>query len=39
MLNIPDHLRVLALVAVGYPAEEGSSNRKDLDKLVHYEKY
>lgn len=39
LLKIPDHLHVLALVAVGYPDESPSKTRKSLDELVHYEKY
>ena len=37
MLNIPKHLRVLALVAVGYPDHERESKRKSLE--THYETY
>jgi len=39
LLNIPDHLHVLALVAVGYPAESPSKTRKPLDELVTWGKY
>jgi nitroreductase len=39
MLNIPAKLRVLALVAVGYPAHSRDSTRKDLANLVHRESY
>ncbi|MFP3951390.1 MAG: nitroreductase family protein [Candidatus Bathyarchaeia archaeon] len=39
MLGIPDHLNVLALVATGYPNEEPTKTRKDLDELVHHEQY
>jgi nitroreductase len=39
LLNIPEHLNVLALVAVGYPAQERESTRKTLESLVHYEKF
>ena len=39
MLDIPEKLRVLALVAVGYPDHGRESNRKDLDTLVHRERY
>ena len=39
MLNIPEKLRVLALVAVGYPDHSRSSSRKSLDSLIHYEIY
>jgi nitroreductase len=39
MLNIPDQLRVLALVAVGYPNHQRESKRKSLENIVHYENY
>ncbi|MBD3205250.1 nitroreductase [Candidatus Bathyarchaeota archaeon] len=39
LLDIPEHLRVLGLVATGYPDEEPTKDRKTLDELTHYEKY
>lgn len=39
LLKIPDHLNVLALVAVGYPNESRESKRKSLEILVHNESY
>ena len=39
MLNIPEQLRVLALVAVGYPDHDRESKRKSLDTIIHYETY
>ena len=39
MLNIPNPLRVLALVAVGYPDHQRESKRKSLESLIHYEEY
>jgi nitroreductase len=39
MLGIPDHLNVLGLVATGYANEEPTRTRKDLEDLIHYEKY
>jgi nitroreductase len=39
MLNIPEKLRVLALVAVGYPDHTRTSNRKEMITLLHREKY
>ena len=39
MLDIPNHLNVLGLVATGYPDEEPKRTRKELETLVHYEKY
>ncbi len=39
LLNIPDHLNIMALVALGYPDQERESIRKPLDELIHYESY
>lgn len=39
LLNVPDHLRVLCLVAMGYPAEHPTKDRIDLSEIVHWEKY
>ena len=39
MLNIPKKLRVLALVALGYPNHQRESKRKSLESIVHYEQY
>ncbi len=39
LLEIPNHLNVLALIAVGYPDQERESTRKPLEELVHYETY
>jgi nitroreductase len=39
LLKIPDHLHVLALVAVGYTDETRTSTRKSLNSLVHNESY
>ncbi len=39
LLNIPDHLHVLALVAVGYADQTRTSSRKPLEDLVHREAY
>lgn len=38
-LKIPEHLKVLALVAVGYANETRTSKRKPLESLVHNESY
>jgi nitroreductase len=39
LLKIPDHLKVLALVAVGYANETRTSKRKPIESLVHNESY
>ncbi len=39
LLDIPDHLVILALVAVGYPDHQRESSRKSLESLIHYEQY
>jgi nitroreductase len=38
LLNIPDHLDVLAIVPFGYPTQaigKGKKNRKPLSKVAH----
>lgn len=39
LLKIPEHLQVLALVAVGYADETRSSSRKPQEELIHRESY
>ncbi|NHJ05386.1 MAG: nitroreductase family protein [Candidatus Heimdallarchaeota archaeon] len=39
LLNVPEQLNIMALVALGYPDQERESSRKSLDELVHWEKY
>jgi nitroreductase len=39
LLGIPENLNILGLVATGYPDEKPTKMRKELDTLVHYEKY
>jgi len=39
LLNIPDYLHILAIVALGYPYQERESTRKELDTLIHWETY
>lgn len=40
LLNIPRSLRVVSLLTLGYPDERpGPKYRKDLDEIVHYQKY
>jgi len=40
LLDVSRNLRVVSLLTLGYPDEEpGPKYRKDLDEIVHYEKY
>ncbi|RLI47049.1 nitroreductase [Candidatus Bathyarchaeota archaeon] len=40
LLNIPDNLKVIALISFGYPAEKPSPPRKkSLETIVHYNKF
>ncbi|MFW9923637.1 MAG: nitroreductase family protein [Candidatus Thorarchaeota archaeon] len=39
LLNIPEHLNILGIVALGYPDETRTSQRKPLNEIIHYEKY
>lgn len=40
-LGIPEHVRVVAMTPLGYPAEEKGpvTERKTLDQFVHYDKW
>jgi len=40
ILNIPEHVRVVAMIPLGYPNQSPSKKfRKSLDQIVCYEKY
>jgi nitroreductase len=39
LLNIPERMRILCCVSVGYPNESPSSTRKELRNIVSYEKF
>ena len=41
VLGIPDHIRVVAMTPLGYPAEEKGevTNRKPLSDIVHYDRW
>mgnify|MGYP000061758137 FL=1 len=39
-LNIPDGVKVIAIISIGHPAEQGKGiRRKKLEEVVHWEKY
>lgn len=40
ILDLPDHVRPIALLPIGYSDEKvGHTSRIDIDELVHYEKW
>ncbi len=40
VLNIPEHIKVVAVTPLGYPAETpGPKTRKTMSEIVHYEKF
>lgn len=39
LLGIPEDLRIIATVAVGYPLESPMKDRRPLAEIVSYEKY
>ncbi len=39
LLGIPPVMRVFTLVPIGYPAQQPTPYRRELNELVHYEKY
>jgi len=40
VLNVPPHLRVIAMVPIGYPDEKAEPrNLRELNKMVHFDKY
>lgn len=40
VLNLPPHLRVIAMVPIGYPDEKAEPrNFRELNKMVHFDKY
>ncbi len=40
LMSVPDHVRVVALTPLGYPASEGRArSRKPLSEIVCYDKY
>jgi len=40
VLNVPSHLRIIAMVPIGYPAEKATPrNMRELNKILHFDKY
>ncbi|KYK34745.1 MAG: hypothetical protein AYK19_02410 [Theionarchaea archaeon DG-70-1] len=39
VLHIPEKMRILCCVSMGYPDETPSSTRRELEEIVSYEKY
>lgn len=39
LLNVPDHLHLMSLVAVGVPDEAPEKEKKSLEQVLHWETY
>ncbi len=39
LLDVPESLRIICTVSIGYPAEKPEKTRQPLEELVSYEKY
>jgi len=40
VLNVPSHLRIIAMVPIGYPDEKAMPrNLRELNKILHFDKY
>jgi nitroreductase len=40
LLGVPRNLRIVSLLTLGYPDERpGPKHRKELDEIIHYQKY
>lgn len=39
ILGIPPELRIFALVPLGFPAQQKNGSLRELEELVHYEKF
>jgi len=40
VLNVPSHLRVIAMVPIGYPDEKAEPRSlREIDKILHFDKY
>jgi nitroreductase len=38
-LGAPDGLRLISLIAIGYPAEQPTKEKRPLEDVLHWEKY
>lgn len=39
MLDVPQDYKLISIVTVGYPDENPQPNKKELDEVIHWEKY
>lgn len=39
ILGVPPLMRLFTLVPIGYPAHKPASHRRELNEIIHYEKY
>lgn len=39
MLNVPENLKVIFIVPIGYPAEKPVIEKRSLEELMHYERW
>ncbi|MGM0445026.1 MAG: nitroreductase family protein [Bacillota bacterium] len=39
MLDVPQEYKLISIVTVGYPDENPHPNKKELDEVIHWEKY
>ena len=40
VLNVPPHIRVIAMVPIGYPDEKATPRRhREIDEIIHFDKY
>ena len=40
VLNVPPHMRVIAMVPIGYPDEKAAPvSRREIDKIIRFDKY
>lgn len=39
ILDVPQNYKLISIVTVGYPDENPHPNKKELDEVIHWEKY